>query len=619
MMAVSPPRTRKAPMTIRSLRPAGRAGPDAVARWPLAVALLAVLVAAAACGPGDARTIDVDPLATPLVSGDGEVSWDRYHTNAETIEIMRAFEALYPDLARAFSIGESIWGQDLMVMEITNTATGPAEEKPALYLDGGIHAQELTSSEVALYVMAYLLNGYGNDPQVTGLLDTRAFYIRPKFNPDGSDLVLDEDQWLRSTPRPVDTNGDGIPDSDPPEDLDGDGRILQMLIPDPDGNRVRDAEDPRIVRPRRPDDEGPFYRQVREGRDLNGDGIINSDGIGGSDMNRNFPYNWAPAYRQTGAYNFPLSEPETWAAANFVNDHPNITQIVHGHTSGGFIYRLPSASDPREFDEIDLALIEELGGFYTEDTGRPVRASAVDPENHRHGTFISFGYATYGIVGWVPEYWPGPASWVPDYDGDGEVTERDWHRANDEELGGRYFTDWTPFDHPDLGEVLMGGWHTKYWNQNPPMELLEEELRVQVPWILHLTERSPLVRMGEARVTELGEDRFLVEVEVRNEGWLATHLTQRGADGRSAGEEVGDQIVRPILAVLEGEGIRIEGGNGRQRIGHLAGSNPHTDAVRERSRVVEWTVLRAGSDAVFEITIDSAKGGVVRSGPIRLP
>ncbi len=571
--------------------------------------------------PGRVLTpADADDPGSDLVSPTGEVAWDRYHTNAEAIGIMRALEELYPGLARVFSMGESREGRELMVAEITNRETGPAHEKPALYLDGGIHAQELTASQVALYVMAHLLNGYGDDPQVTELLDTRAFYIRPKFNPDGSDLVLEEDQWLRSTPRPVDENGDGIPDSDPPEDLDGDGRILQMLIPDADGGLVRDADDPRIVRSREEEDEGPFYRQAREGRDLNGDGTLNSDGIGGMDMNRNFPYNWAPLHRQPGSYNFPLSEPETWAAANFVNDHPNITQIVHGHTSGGFIYRLPSASNPEEFDPTDLALIEELGAFYTDDTGRPVRPSATHPVDHRYGTFIAFGYATYGIIGWVPEYWPGPSSWVPDTDGDREVTEADWHRANDEELGGRYFTDWTPFDHPDLGEVLIGGWHTKYWSQNPPEELLEGELRTQVPWILHLAERSPLLRLGEPALTPLGDGRYRVEVEVTNEGWLATHLTQQGAQGREADDgRVHDRLARPILARLEGEGWRVEGGSRRQAMGHLAGTNPHTDAVTGRSRSVSWTVVRESPGATFRIVVASDKGGVVRSDPVELP
>ncbi len=539
--------------------------------------------------------------------------WDRYHTHAETVQILEAFHARYPELTRLDTIGTSLHGHPLVTMEVTNRATGAAAEKPALYVDGGIHAQELTASEVVLYLMVHLLEGYGEDPRVTELLDTRAFHLHPKVNPAGSDLVLLEDQWMRSTPRPVDMNGDGIPDSDPPMDLDGDGRILQMRIPDPEGTHVADPDDPRIHRPRRADDTGPFFRIAREGIDANGDGSIASDGIGGSDMNRNFPYNWAPLHRQPGAYNFPLSEPETWALANFVNDHPNITQIIHGHTSGGFIYRLPSASNPEEFDPTDRALIEALGAWYTENTGRPVRPSATHPVDHRYGTFISFGYFAYGIVGWVPEYWPGPSSWVPDHEGTGSVTEADWHRANDERFGGRYFTDWTPFDHPQLGPVEIGGWHTKYWNQNPPPELLEEELRVQIPWILEMAARSPLVRVSEPRFEELGEGRVAVTVTVTNDGWLPTHLTQRGAEGRvTDGGRVADPVVPEPLAVLQVEGGRHEAGNGRVRLPHLAGTNPHTDAVTERSREVRWVVVREGdAELAVRVTVRAEKGGTV--------
>ena len=544
-------------------------------------------------------------------------TWDRYHTHAQAVAILKAYHGAYPALTRLDTIGSSIHGHPLVVMEITNRATGPAEEKPALYLDGSIHAQELTASEVVLYVMDHLLRGYGTDPQVTELLDTRAFYLHPKVNPAGSDLVLLQDQWMRSTPRPVDLNGDGIPDSDPPMDLDGDGRILQMRIPDPEGDRVADAEDPRILRPRREGDTGPFYRVEREGIDGNGDGRIASDGIGGSDMNRNFPYNWAPLHQQPGAYNFPLSEPETWALANFVNNHPNITQIIHGHTSGGFIYRLPSASNPAEFDAVDLALIEELGAWYTEDTGRPVIPSATDPVERRYGTFISFGYFAYGIIGWVPEYWPGPASWISAAAEDGRVTEADWHRENDERFGGAYFTDWTPFEHPQLGPVEIGGWHTKTWSQNPPFELLEAELRTQVPWILEMAARSPRVQVSEPRFQELGEGRVAVEVTVTNEGWLPTHLTQRGAEGNVGSDgEVRNPVVPLPLAILEVEGGRVEEGHGRLRFPHLAGTNPHTDAVLERSREVRWIVMREGegTDPIrVQVTIATAKGGTVRS------
>ena len=552
--------------------------------------------------------------AGPLVGADGAVDWNRYYSSGETNAILAHYARRHPRLTKLYSIGRSWRGADLMMMEVTNTATGPAAEKPALYLDGGLHAGELTGSAVALYVLGQLLDGYGTDPRITRLLDTRTFYIRPKFNPDGSDLALLHDQSLRSSVHPVDDDHDGVPDDDPPEDLDGDGWITQMRIPDPAGNRMLDRDDPRILLPR-PEGatQGRFYRVVSEGVDNDGDGRINEDGIGGLDMNRNFPRNWEPEFLQPGAGEYPLSEPETRAAVEFINAHPNITGIVHGHTSGGFVYRLPSASDPSKFDRTDLALIEELGARYTERTGRPVRPSATHPTEHRYGTLIEWGYQDRGVIGWVPEYSPADA-WITDYDGDGDISEAERHRFNDEELGGRYFSPWTPYDHPTLGEVEIGGWHAKFWGQNPPAEFLENETRQQLDWILYLAEQSPLLELATPSVTPLGDGRFRVEATVSNAGWLPTNLTERGHMGTPT-EEGGwvDQIVSPPVATLELRNAVVEEGSERTILPHLDGSNPHSKVVTEPSHTVQWVVRASAADAAFRVVAGADKGGVARS------
>ena len=193
---------------------------------------------------GIAALAAVTALPTPVR---GQIDFDHYHRWEEVHDIMASLARHYPSLTELYSIGQSFEGVNLMVIAVTNERTGPASEKPAFYLDGGIHAAELTGSEVALYTLGYLLENYGKDDQVTELLDTRAFYIRPKFNPDGSNLVLDTDQSLRSSVHPVDDDGDGSADEDPAQDLDGDGWITRMRIPDPEGRFVVKPTDSRIM------------------------------------------------------------------------------------------------------------------------------------------------------------------------------------------------------------------------------------------------------------------------------------------------------------------------------------------------------------------------------------
>jgi len=110
-----------------------------------------------------------------LVGPDGSVDWNRYYTSGDVEQILREFHALYPGLTELYTIGESLEGRKLWVMEVTSEITGPASEKPALYLDGGIHSGELTGSQVALYAMGQLLARYGRDPEVTDLLESYAF------------------------------------------------------------------------------------------------------------------------------------------------------------------------------------------------------------------------------------------------------------------------------------------------------------------------------------------------------------------------------------------------------------------------------------------------------------
>ena len=577
----------------------------------LATATLAALASLAALTP-----LPATPQSSSLVSPDGAVDLNRFYTAAETDQILREFHVLYPDLTELRQIGESYRGRPLVVITITNEATGPAAHKPALYVDGGLHSGELTASAVATHLVGHLLNGYGSDPRVTALLDTRAFHIRPKFNPDGSDLALIHDQWLRSTTHPVDDDEDGAADEDPPEDLDGDGWITQMRYRDDDGDWVLDPDDDRIlVRDAEGRMEGPRYSTMREGIDNDGDGSINEDGVGGIDMNRNFPRNWERVHMQPGAGDYPLSEPETRAAAEFINAHRNITGIYHGHTSGGFVYRLPSASAPSLFPAIDLSLIIHLGEEYTRSTGRPVVPSATHPTEHRYGTLISWGYWDHGVIGWVPEFSPGPEAWVTDYDGDGEVSRAEQHRFNDEELGGRYFSDWTAYDHPQLGAVEIGGWHSKFWGQNPPPEFLEEETEQQLHWILYLAEQGPLITVSDPVVTALGDGTFRVEATVTNTGFLPTSLTDRGAVGRERPDgRIDRQVVRSPAVTLTHPGLELVEGAARTVIPHLAGSNPFLEAVTERSRTVTWVVRTAGGERAVRVTAESDKGGTVRSG-----
>src|SRR5688500_13352557 len=68
----------------------------------------------------------------------------RFYEYDELTEILRSLEKQYPKLAKLESIGQSFEGRDIWLLTITNQETGAHDEKPAMYIDGNIHAGEVT-------------------------------------------------------------------------------------------------------------------------------------------------------------------------------------------------------------------------------------------------------------------------------------------------------------------------------------------------------------------------------------------------------------------------------------------------------------------------------------------
>jgi len=529
--------------------------------------------------------------------------WARFHSTADAYALLDGWAAAYPGLTELYSIGETLEGTPLMVLEITNEATGPAADKPAYYYDGNIHAGELTGAEVALHFAHFVLSRYGSDPRITRLLDTRALYVRPKFNPDGADIALTTPQSLRSTPRPYDQDRDGLSDEDPGNDLNGDGHITQMRVPNPAGLWKISPDDSRVmVRRGDGDHDGQYFDLYSEGIDDDGDGAFNEDGVGGIDMNRNFPRNWGLESEQRGAGPYPLSEPETRATIEFLHSHRNVTGVFHGHTSGGFLFRLPSTTSWDDFGMADQNLILELSRKYEETTGQSAIASYTNPRVHRHGTLISWSYWDFGVVGFVPEFWGG---FGRDYDGDGSVSQTERFRWNDEEMSGEGFAAWDSYEHPSLGPVEIGGWRRRFTQQNPPPHLLPGEVRLYVPWMLWLAEISPRVEVLETHVEWAG-DVARVSVVVGNTGYLPTNITQRALDA---------EIAVPVRVLADVRDAELVVGESRTTLGHLAGSRgaggPQGTAATRR--VLVYAVRPIGPNPSIHLEVHAEKGGITRA------
>lgn len=526
-------------------------------------------------------------------------NWAKYHTTADAYTLLNGWAKAYPNLTNLYSIGETLKGTKLMVIEITNKQTGKAEDKPGYYYDGNIHAGELTGGEVSLHYAWYLLTNYDKDARIKKLIDTHTLYIRPKFNPDGADIALTTYHHLRSTPRPYDEDMDGLLDEDPGNDLNKDGLITDMRVKNPAGLWKISADDPRLM-VKRGDGEitGDFYDIISEGIDDDNDGKFNEDGLGGIDMNRNFPRNWGLESEQSGAGPYPLSEPETRSTIEFINSHRNITGVFHGHTAGGHLFRLPSTTSWDNFGFEDQRLILELSDKYHTTTNQPVIASYTNPKLHRHGTLIAWAYWDYGVVGFVPEFWGANDA---DYDKNGKISDKERLKWNDEKLGGKGFVNWQAYNHPQLGQVEIGGWDTKFTRQNPPTQMLKGEIEMYVPWMLWLAEVSPQVVIKKSSVDVIEKGKVArINVTVENQGYLPTNITERAIEM---------EIAKPVRAMIEVKDGELVSGKPRMDLGNIAGSRDD-EAVHEIN--IEYVVKMTGKNPTAIVTIQSEKGGTTR-------
>jgi murein tripeptide amidase MpaA len=555
-----------------------------------------------------------------------EVAFDRFYRYDELTSILESWATEHPSLFSIESIGKSYEGRDIWLATVTNSATGPHDEKPAFWVEANIHASEATGGAAALHLLHTLVRGYGTDERITRAVDTRAFYVVPRLNPDGAEWALaDRPKIVRSSTRPYprEEEQDGLHR----EDVDGDGRLLSMRIKDRNGTWKVSSDDPRLMVRREPDEDDPdtqYYRLLPEGTIRNYDGVMIklAPALHGLDLNRNFPADWAPEGEQTGAGPFPTSEPEIRAEVEAIAQRPNVCGYISYHTASGVHLRPYSAKSDDDLPVDDLRTYKWIGEEATKRTGYPAVSIYHDfryhPKQFIRGASDDWLYEHLGIYAWTTEFWSPMKQagiedfkfidWYIDHPVEDEIKLLEW---NDNVLGGEGYIDWYPFEHAQLGEIELGGWDRLYCWTNPPPELLEREIAPHADFAIFHALISPKLELHSLHHEPIGENKHYIRLVLVNTGWLPTHISEKAMQRKA---------VRPIEVDLSlPGGARIVGGERKVEAGQLGGRNLKRNPLGWRSddstndRVkVEW-VIEAPDGGTVEIVARHQRAGVVRA------
>ncbi|WP_413803658.1 M14 family metallopeptidase [Streptomyces iranensis] len=529
------------------------------------------------------------------------LTYDSFPTHAALTELLRSWANDRPHLMLLESLGPSLEGRDIWLATLTNTATGPAGDKPAFFVEAGIHAAEWAGGFAALHLMHRLLAAHGTDERVTRLLDTRTLYVVPRLNPDGAEHVMSEGRYVRSSMRAYPHRGErpGLRLGD----VDGDGRALFMRLPDQDGPWKAHPTEPRLLVRREPDEVGgSYFRLFLEGEieAYRGDVVPVADPVEGIDLGQNLPTDWAAADRiPDNAGPYAGSEPETRAVLEAVTGRPNITGFVTCHTFGG-LHLHPPLNSGEQLPYADRRVYDTVGAKAAELTGYDVMSFQdlkYDPDVPFRGGQLGWYYDQLGIFAWITEFWSPqraagiesyhPSRWLLDHPVEDDLRLIEW---SDKELEGRGFVDWYPFEHPQLGPVELGGWDIiNYW-YNPPLHRVEAEVAPHTDWIVFQALCSPRLDVRTVSATEEAPGVHRIRAVVRNSGWLPTYVTQQALRRGVAGTATASLELPPDARLVAGEATvqlgQLEGRSGALSTTTWWGHDPGTPDLA----AAEWVV-----------------------------
>jgi hypothetical protein len=179
----------------------------------------------------------------------------------------------------------------------------------------------------------------------------------------------------------------------------------------------------------------------------------------------------------------------------------------------------------------------------------------------------------------------------------------------DEVLAGQGYVDWYSYDHPQLGQVELGGWNSFITYSNPPPALLEAEIAPLADFAIFNCLISPKLEL-HSFTSEMRGDLHTIRLVLHNTGWLPTNVSQQAMEMKAVPDLEVDLALPESATLLTGEL--------KTMVGQLSGRDDKNamniwggDATSERVKV-EW-VVQAPDGGELSITAVHKRAGTVRA------
>ena len=452
-------------------------------------------------------------------------------------EAVSALKATWPDRVGSQILATSVGGFPIHLLTIADDASA-AGRQPAMLVVGGMDGHRWSSTEAALAIAEGILRD--RPESLRGI----TVHVVPCANPDAAErFVRGPRRASASNAVAHDNDKDGYGEEDPPRDLNGDGLITQMrkagtLPPWCKPSLVADPAEPRLMKaPDAAAGQLPEWTVWTEGIDADADGRMAEDWPGGIDPERNFPHRWPEFEDEAGVY--PLIAIESKAIADLVIANPQIfaALVIGRHDT---VVNVPDAKArtpggmPVMLDEGDAAAYGELAKACRELAGQS-RADGADTA----GSLVAWLNAQRGMPAFATTLWgrpdapplpEGTPAKDPKAPKPADESAAAWLEYSDRARGGAGFVPWTRQQHPQLGEVEVGGWVPGF-RENPPLAEVAPMSSKLVAFLGRVADARPKVALSKPTIARAGPSLWRIDAALTNTGRLPSVMRGGRAEG----------------------------------------------------------------------------------------
>lgn len=111
-----------------------------------------------------------------------------HHNHEKMYKFLKELNENYPNITRLYSVGRSVQGRELYVLELTTNPGEHDRNKPEMKYIANMHGNEVVGRELLLLLLKYMCENYGKDERVTTIVQGIRVHVMPSMNPDGYEI-----------------------------------------------------------------------------------------------------------------------------------------------------------------------------------------------------------------------------------------------------------------------------------------------------------------------------------------------------------------------------------------------------------------------------------------------